>query len=406
MTSVRERESTKVEANDEKKRPQSNFKFQGVRKHLDILREYNDKIHAAEDKIQELKERVTQRIEEFRKSTGQKELFDAKDEIQKRIEVLQKEKNAAHNDLKQAGQELRALSQAVGEEKKKLNMKSTTELKNRLEAIENRIREKPLSSKEEKEISSEKNRLIKLLSMQDIFREKDEKIKEMEEQKKSKESALTVKKQELDHQFAKLTEVNNKIGKIKKTAYPEEIKKMQETQNALIEEKKSIIEKKKEELAVMEKKAQEYKLKSAEIEKAKEQKNALVAQEKIVQDLSEKRNHLEESLQKNTGDQLKVLKSTLEMHIKVLSQAGKSQVALPFNVVSQLLTYGVEIPSTVEKVKKAIQVIEKKAAEEEKTFLSQREKILSQIEEAAKEVKKEQAKLEKMPRPVFPRFDE
>lgn len=405
MANLQERQGTGAEQPQERKKPQKVFRFQGMRKHLDILRGYSERIREIEETVVQTRQRLDARIEEFRKQTGQKELFDAKKEIQAQIEVLQKERVQMVADLKETNLELRTLSQSVGEEKKKLNMKSATELRNRLASIESRIREKPLSSKEEKEISNEKNRLLKLLSMQDIFREKDEQIKELEDQKKIKETAVSIKKQEIDHQYRKLTEVTNQIGKIKKTVYPEDVKKMQEAVSALTSEKKELIEKKKEELAVIEQKSKEYEAKSAELERAKGQKDALVKQEQVIANLSQEKDVLEQGLLGDPCEQLNHLKKALG-HQKTVLASTKGPITLPFHLVSQLLKFSIGIPKKSDELDQAINKIDQIYSTEEENFVAKKEELNSKIEKIASQINEERKALEKLPRPVFPRMSE
>ncbi|KAI5191916.1 hypothetical protein NEMIN01_1734 [Nematocida minor] len=404
MNSVKERKPE--EQQDNRKKNQKLFKFQGVGKHLSVLRECTAQIKEIEEKVAAKKQRLDARIEEFRKATGQKELYDTKDEIQKKIEEIQKEKGTMGAELKQAVQELKTLSHAVGEEKKKLNMKSTSELRNKLSIIDNRIIERPLSSKEEKDISTEKNRIIKLLAMQDIFKEKDEKIKEMEDQKKKKEAAFSIKKQELDLQIKKLAEINSKLGKIKKTAYSEDIKKMQGDIAALIEEKKSLFEEKKNEIVVMEKKEKEYELKSAEIETAKKHKMALFEQEKVISDLMEQREKLESDLHSNPSEQLKSISSALRMQKMSVQKGRAAKISLPFHLVSQLVKFNIPIPKTSADIETTLQKIEEIFQNEENTFLSKKQQISAKIAQVNEKIKSEKEAHQKMPRPVFPRISE
>ncbi|KAI5188716.1 hypothetical protein NECID01_0329 [Nematocida sp. AWRm77] len=405
MTSVQEREVTSTEHIQERQRPQRGPRFFGMKKHLDVLKGYNNRLREIDEQVGRTKERIEARIEEFRKQTGQKELYDTKKEVQEKIDVLQKEKAEMLKDLKETNQALRTLSQSVGEEKKRLNMKSTVELRNKLASIESRIIEKPLSSKEEKEISNEKNRLIKLLSMQDIFREKDEKIKIMEDQKKSKETLVSVKKQEVEKQYKKLTDVINKINMSKKEPYPEDVKSMKELLTTLNEEKKELYEKKKEEQVVIDKKAKEYEAKSAEMEKAKEKKKALVEQEKVISDLSEQKEELEKSLQKDPCEQLTSLKKTLGVQ-KSVQSSSKSALSLPFHLVSQLINFKIAIPKVVGDIDSAIAKIDTIYDAEEASFQDKKKEISEGIEKLAAQIKKEQKTLEKLPRPVFPKMAE
>lgn len=403
MNIVNER---KPEDQENARKNQKLFRFQGVGKHLNILRECTVQIKEIEEKIAATKQRLEGRIEEFRRSTGQKELYDSKDEIQKKIADLQKEKQAMAVELKQAVQEFKTLSQSVGEEKKKLNMKSTTELRNKLNSIDSRIRERPVNSKEEKELSTERNRIIKLLSMQGIFKEKDEKIKEMEDQKKTKESLFSVKKQELEIQNKMLTEVNEKLGKIKKTVYPEEIKKMQQDLSAMIEQKKELISRKKEELVVMEKKEKEYDLKAAEIELAKQHKNALIEQEKTISDLLEEKEKMESELHGNPSEKLKGARRALETQKATLQKGKNSAVSLPFHLVSQLVKFNIPIPKTVADIEKTLQKIDETAEKEEKNFHTMKQKMSAEITELNEKIKREKENHQKMPRPVFPRISD
>ncbi|OAG31325.1 hypothetical protein NEDG_01803 [Nematocida displodere] len=407
MTVVEEKQAVMQQRDDaDRRKNQKVYKFQGVRKHLDVLKECNTQMKNIQEKIAQMTERFNVRIEEFRKSTGQKELFDAQAEIQQAINTLQKEKDLLTTDLKKSGAELKTLSQSVGEEKKKLNMKSATELRNKLQAIDSRIREKPLSSKEEKEISAEKNRIIKLLSMQDIFKEKDEKIKDMEEKKRVKETELTVKKQELEVQRNKLNDVTAKIGKIKKIIYPEDVKKLQEIKATLIQEKNTVLARKNSELEVMEEKAKEYELKSVEIEKARKQKDALVEQEVVIAELIKSKEEEEGKLSANPCEQLKSLKTALSSQEALHARSPKAVLSLPMPVVGQLAQFAIAIPKKIADITAAKAQIDAIAANEEKRFEQRRQTIVQAVSTLSEQIRSEKKKLDAMPRPVFPRLFE
>ncbi|KAI5171407.1 hypothetical protein NEFER03_0766 [Nematocida sp. LUAm3] len=399
MTSLKETEQSK-------RKPQKKFKFQGVKKHLDLMKQLNNDIKELEEKILQSKERVDSRIEEFRKQTGQKDLFDSQEETRKGLESLKKERDVMRTDLKSVSVELKTLMQTVGEEKKKLNMKGAAELRNRLAQIDNRIREKPLSSKEEKEISTEKNRVIKLLSMQDIFKEKDEKIKELEDLKKTKESAYSAKKQEAENFQSKLNEINNKIGKIKKATLPEDIKGLQEKIAEMIEQKKTLFEQKKNEFSLMEKKSEEYELKAAEVEKAKTAKSALVDQEKLIEKLSHERSEVERDLNENPCENLKALKMAL---LSQTSHTKKSHlvknISLPFSIVSQLVQFNMNIPKNFSEIDESIKKIDQIFSQEEKNFEQRKSEIHKKISSFDVKISEEKKKLDTMPRPSFPKFD-
>ncbi|KAH9386260.1 uncharacterized protein NEMAJ01_1156 [Nematocida major] len=397
----------KIEENENAKRVQKVFKFQGVGKHLRVVKECNISIRDIEERIIATRQRVESRVEEFRRSTGQKELYDKKDEIQARLNELLVEKQTLRTELKTAVQDLKTLSQSVGEEKKKLNMKSTSELRNRINSIDSRIRERPVNSKEEKELSTEKNRIIKLLAMQDIFKEKDEKIKEMEDQKKRLEALFSVKKQEIDIQTGLLSDVNAKIGKIKKTVYPEDIKKMQEDIVRMQEEKKAHIKAKREEQAIMEKKAQEYELKAAEIELAKQHKTALIDQEKVISDLFEEKEKLEAELQGNPSETLGSIRKNLLAQKSSGAQKGKSaELAIPLHLVNQLVKFNIAIPRTQEDIDKTVLKVDEIKKVEELNFLSRKQKMTATIAELSEKIQAEKEAHKKMPRPVFPRISE
>lgn len=402
MNSVKEQIPEKQE--ETKKSNQKLFKFHGVGKHLNVLKVCTIRIKEIEETIVEKKEKLDSRIKEFRKATGQKELFDSRDEIQTKIDEVQKEKSTVGAELKETALELRTLSQSVGEEKKKLNMKSTSELRNKIKLIDTRIRERPLSSKEEKDISTEKNRIIKLLAMQDIFKEKDEKIKEMEDEKKKKEALFSVKKQELDMLIKKLGEINTKLGKIKKTAYPEEIKNLQASIESLVKEKKGLIEEKKNEIVLMEEKEKEYDLKSAEIEVAKKHKNALFDQEKVISDLMEQKERLEGELLTNPTEQLKSISSALKMQKISMGEGKQSKISLPFHLVSQIVKFNIKIPKTPGEISSTLQKIDELSQVEEENFLSRKQKLSEEIAAVKEKIKNEKEAHQKMPRPVFPRI--
>ncbi|KAI5181747.1 hypothetical protein NEOKW01_1911 [Nematocida sp. AWRm80] len=382
------------------------FKFTGVKKHLGALKECNNKIKEIEEKIVQTKERVDQRIEEFRKLTGKKELYDTRTELQEKVKTLKNEKNEMISELSKVNQELKELSQSVGEEKKKLNMKSTVELRNQLNSIDNRIRERPMSSREEKEISAEKNRIIKLLSMQDMFKEKDEKIKEMDDKKKTKEKLLSIKKQEIENTLKSLTDINNRIGSLSKVSYPADITKMQESINALIKEKKTYMAARKEAFAVMEQKSREYELKAAEIEKAKQHKNDLIAQEKVISDLFHEKEKIELDLQGNPCEQLKTLKTALIQYKNSLDKGVKTTLLIPFHIVAHLVKFNIAIPKESSDIEKTIKKINEIAVSEEKNFLEKKNRMNDHIKEISSRIAQEKEKLGKMPKPVFPRFSE
>lgn len=402
MNSVEERKPEKQE--DIKKSSQKLFRFHGVGKHLNVLKVCTSQIKEIEEAVVKKKERLDSRIKEFRKATGQKELFDKKEEIQTKLEEVKKEKAALGAELKQATQDLKALSQSVGEEKKKLNMKSTSELRNKIKQIETRIRERPVSSKEEKDLSTEKNRIIKLLGMQDIFKEKDEKIKEMEDNKKAKEAVMSVKKQDYETLTKKLGDINTKLGKIKKTVYPEDIKRLQDEINALIAQKKSLIEEKKKEIAVMEEKEKEYDLKSAEIEMAKKHKEALLGQEKVISDLMEQKEKLETELLSNPTEQLKSISSSLRMQKIAMGEGRQSKISLPFHLVSQIVKFNITIPKTPGEISTTLLKIDELSQIEEENFLSRKQKLSEKISALNEKIKSEKDTHQKMPRPVFPRI--
>lgn len=398
---------TNPDTGAERKKPQKVFRFQGIKKHLDVLKEQTTKIKGLEEKIRVTTERLSARIEEFRKQTGQKELYDKKTELQSKIDALKKERAAMIAETKGISQELRAMMQAVGEEKKKLNLKSSTELKNKLLHIENRIREKPLTSREEKEISAEKNRIVKLLSMQDIFKEKDEKIKELEDKKKAKDTELSIKKQEIELQLDNLKEVNTKIEKTRKTLYPDDIKKMQADVKKAIEEKKAEQERKREEIAVMEKKSKEYELKSAEIEKAKQHKADLQKQEELIAQLQKKKEEVEAKIKSNPKEQLKSLAASLSVYERTIpSSVQKGPLSLPMQIVNQLIRYRVDIPKTKAEIQGTLEKIQQISVSEEKAFHEKKEKLTSELEGINASIKAEREKHQKLPRPVFPRLFE
>ncbi|OAG32562.1 hypothetical protein NEIG_01672 [Nematocida sp. ERTm5] len=399
MNAVRERKPE-----EDTKKNQKQFKFPGAKKHFDIVRECTTEINRIKDTIESTKDRLKSRIEEFRKQTGQKELYDSKDKIQAKITELKQEKKKLSDEVIQAKNELKELSHAVGEEKKKLNMQSTAELKNKLNSINNRIMEKPVNVKEERELSAEKNQLIKLLSMQGIFKEKDEKIKEMEDQKKKKEANLSVKKQELEIQSKLFVDIQEKIGAIKKTVYPEDIKKMQADIAAMNADITALSQKRTEEFETMRKKSEEFDLKAAEIELAKSRKNALVDQETLISSLQEEKDTMEKSLHGNPSEKLKSVKSALSKYATAPQKGKSSMVTLPMHLVNQLVMFRISIPKTTADVEKTLKKIDMVAKSEEENFLSKKEQLSADIAAITEKIKKAKEAHQKMPRPVFPRM--
>lgn len=392
--------SSAKESGGEKTKTQRFMSFQGIGKHLSVVREQKERIKNAEERIGKIKEKIDERIAEFRKQTGQKELFDAKSSVQQVLDALMKEKSAMGAELREINQNLRTLMQSVGEEKKKLNMKSATELRNKIQNIDNRIRESPISSKEEKALSAEKNRIIKLLSMQDIFKEKDEKIKEMEDIKKTKDAAFSVKKQEIENQQKKLTEINNKINKLKKTAFPEDIKKMQEEVLQLIEEKKEALESKKKEMAIMDEKSKEYEKKAEEMERIRQIKQALDTQRDIIAALIKEKGDYEDNLHKsNPCEQLNSLKSALQRQKSFVSKNVKTNISLPFHLVSQLIQFNIHIPTVSSDIEKTIEKIDHIFNKEEKAFEKHKADLLERINTLQEKIREEKKKLDGMPRP-------
>ncbi|KAI5187314.1 hypothetical protein NEHOM01_2087 [Nematocida homosporus] len=395
-------EKVKISIEQQKKKNSKVLKFQGIGKHIDVLRECNSKIKSIEERIVQDKERIESRIEEFRKQTGQKELFDSKDEAQKAIDLLSKEKSAMTEELKRTSQDLRALMTAVGEEKKRLNMKSATELRNKKEQIKNRIRDKPHSSKEAAEMCSELSRIEKLISMQDMFKEKDEKIMEMEKAKKAQEFALSIKRQELEHQQKKLNEVSAKIGKVKKTAYPEDIKRLQEEVKVLIEEKRVLLEAKRAEHEVMVAKAAEYEVKAAEIEKARAHKAALEEQEKQIESLLLARDELETELASNPSGSLRTLRTVLPGY-KLQRTSRGCALALPLSVVSQLGQFNITIPKSAVEIDAVLAEIDTAIVREDGKFEAKKSSLMAQLQDLSGRIAKERQKHGELPRPVFPR---
>ncbi|EHY66406.1 hypothetical protein NEAUS04_1083 [Nematocida ausubeli] len=399
MNAVNERKQE-----DDTKKNQKQFRFPGVKKHFTTVKGYTTEINQLKDTIESTKKRLNSRIEEFRKQTGQKELYDSRDQIQEKIAELQKEKKRMFDEVNIARNELRELSQTVGEEKKMMNMQSTADLKNKLMSIDNRIIEKPLNVKEERDISNEKNQIRKMLSMQDIFKEKDEKIKEMEDQKKKKEAVLSVKKQELEIQNKLLLEVKEKIDAVKKTVYPEDIKKMQASVASINAEVAVLSKKRTDEFEIIKKKSEEFDLKAAEIEVAKSRKDALIEQEKLISDLQEDKEKMEMNLHGNPAEKLKCVKSSLSKY-NIPAKSGKSQlITLPLHLVSQLVMFRIAIPKTVADVEKTLQKIDTVVKAEEESFLSKKEQLSIDIAAIAEKIQKEKETHKKMPRPVFPRL--
>lgn len=174
-----------------------------------------------------------------------------------------------------------------------------------------------------------------------------------------------------------------------------------------IEDKKVEQERKREEIAVMEKKSKEYELKSAEIEKAKQHKADLQKQEELIAQLQKKKEEVEGKIRSNPKEQLKSLTASLSVYDRSVPSTGqKGPISLPMQIVNQLIRYRVDIPKTKGEIKGTLEKIQQISVSEEKAFHEKKETLTTELEEINANIKAEREKHQKMPRPVFPRLFE
>jgi hypothetical protein len=390
----------------EKKLPgQKRARFPGIEKHLSLVKEYTQMLKHANKSFEDVDKLLGERIEEYRKEIGQKELYDRKDSLSGEIKSLSSRKGELILQIHAIRDELRNLAQSVSEEKKRLNMKSTAELEQTLKNIEMRIRERPLSAREEKDISTEKNRVTKLLGMQGIFKEKDDMIREMEKSKKKEEEELHVLKLELERKNEEMGELVKKIEKNKKIVYPEDIKRLQEEKKRIIKERNEIREKKKVEFEAIDKKAEQYARKAAELEAAKERKERLVGQEQVIAGLCEKRARIEGEMNDDPCVQLRSLIFSIKK-FEVDGKEGSKRISLPFSILGTLMKFRLPVPKSGKEVGATIQAAEALALEEEDAFLKRKEEIRKSLAEMDEKILREKEVHKNMPRPAFPKMGE
>lgn len=363
----------------------------GTKEIITQIKQITNDIDALNSEISQTKENLSALIASEKSNSPKSKLLSELQHENEEKQALRNEKNTLLNAIEFSKNKLAGLRESI--EASSHGFNNIDKLNNALEELELKLISSSISSKEELEIS---NKMTNLKLQKSKIAENEANIKMID----SLEAAIKQNKAKLSEINSKINETMNRISALKQKLdklsesamiKSPEIQKVENKLNALKTQKDELYKLRttlREKIHTIEEEFAKFETELLVQKSLEEQKD--VFRKNIAQLKAQKENLLTEQ----EAYDPKIFDSLI---FTIKSIASSGLFLMNIDLVTQLMKFGIAIPSNIDSLPSTIEALNLKKSECAALFNSKNQNIISAISELDQKIKAENAKLNELP---------